>query len=384
MIDKASEILEVKKGELKEFQVTDHFNLPNFIEGVICRRSDYRYGSMIIFSVNHKKIEPQIIYGTPKLEYPFDRNGNFHWPKVNELEVWEKLDGTNILAYKYNDGEREYTTFKTRLTPVVTDSQFDSFNSMWKELLAENNWIEEAINNNPNYNLSFELYGARNPITVLYDIDLDTRLLFGVRRTDHSIKPPSQLKIDTNYTPEKTNINKNDELTVIYNSIRDKIEDETNKDKILTEGVVLYAHTGGPSWRMFKAKPESIQRMHWAASGIIPKSDLWTTAINSFESKEPSLEYFIELLKEEYTEDMIYKSKTRIKNTFLDARRHVETYKRVNEIWLKAKLAGYDIINDKASTLRFMSQHFHKKDMRMVGSIMLNTIKPKERRKNNE
>ena len=73
-------------------------------------------------------------------------------------------------------------------------------------------------------------------------------------------------------------------------------EINNKNEKFLVEGMVLYAHVGEPSWRMFKCKPEEIEKIHWAASGVIPKREIWNTAINSFEDKEPSIKHLEELL----------------------------------------------------------------------------------------
>jgi len=85
MINRASEILDVKLDEFQEFTERDSFS-NNILCGVICKRSDYRYGSMVIFEINEEPTE-QVIYGTPKLNYPFDRGGHFHWPKIVQLEA---------------------------------------------------------------------------------------------------------------------------------------------------------------------------------------------------------------------------------------------------------------------------------------------------------
>jgi len=382
-IKKASEILEVNEKELKEFEVKDTFNNDNKIVGVLCRRSDYRYGAMIIFEVNEKEVEPQIIYGTPKLEYPFNKNGEFIWPEIKEIEVWDKLDGTNILSYKYYDIEgKEYLTYKTRLGPIISDTGYGSFLSMWKEMLEEHKWINNIIKMNPGWNLSFELYGSRNPITVKYNSPLLVKLLFGIRSKDHVIRPPSQLNVlyvPLEYLPEFFsfnifNISDPENITKCYEFARSRMSFK-NKDELLTEGMVFYAQTGQPSWRMFKCKPDEIQKIHWAASGVIQKREIWNTAINAFEDVEPDIDYLKELLKEEYTEQMIYKSKVRIDKIFKEVTKHMRDVKKINEAYIIAKDNGFDLRENKNETFRFLSKHFKKEEMKKVGTILLNQIR---------
>jgi hypothetical protein len=378
-IEEASEILEVNEKELKEFEVKDTFNNDNKIVGVLCRRSDYRYGSMVLFEVNEKEIKPQVVYGTPKLEYPFNKNGEFIWPEIKEIEVWDKLDGTNILSYKYYDREgKEYLTYKTRLGPILSNTGYGSFLSMWKEMLEEHEWISSIIKMNPDWNLSFELYGSRNPITVKYNSPLLVKLLFGVRRKDHVIRPPSQLNIifvPLEYLPEFFSFNifntsDLENVTKCYEFARSKMS-MTNKDELLTEGMVFYAQTGDPSWRMFKCKPEEIQKIHWAASGVIHKRAIRNTAINAFEDVEPDLDYLKELLKEEYTEMMIYKSKVRIDKIFKEVIKHMRDVKKINEVYIIAKEKGFDLTKNKNKTFRFLSKYFKKEEMKKVGTILL-------------
>ena len=99
-ITRASELLNVKEKSLHIFEVVDTFNDGNILSGFICNERTHLYGSLVITSVNDD-VREQVVYGTPKMHYPFDRDGKFNWPPVNEIQAWEKFDGTNILAYHH-------------------------------------------------------------------------------------------------------------------------------------------------------------------------------------------------------------------------------------------------------------------------------------------
>lgn len=369
MIERTAKILDVKEDTLQEFTEIDPFN-GNLVKGVICRKSDYRYGCMVLFSVNKEPCE-QIVYCTPKLEYPFNRNGDFTWPEVSQLEVWDKLDGTNIISFRYKYQGKTLITFKTRLSPFLKDGRFGGFLSLWQECLEENPWIYKAIFDNPTFNLSFEMFGSRNPITINYDIPLDVVLLFGVRQADHAVRPPSQLNLPADAKlPERKQIDNKEDLTGLYESFRQEMSHK-NDGGLFIEGMVLYAFCNQPSWRQFKCKPEEIQKIHWAAGGI-PKNELWNTAINSFEGGSSTVEQFIDLLKEEYTDQQIGRSEQKIRKMFFQAETHVEFVAKANQVWLKARGKGFDVTKDKGETFRFMSRFFEKKEMRKVGSIVLN------------
>ena len=371
MISKVMELLDVKADDLNEFSTTDSFNNDHLLEGVICRKSDHRYGALVIFKINEEETR-QLIWATPKLDYPFDRAGNYHWPNVLQQEFYEKLDGTNILAYRYIYKGNSYITYKTRLTAVVKDSGYSDFKSMWEEYTAKNPWVHECIIGNPDWNLSFELFGSRNPITIKYDFPLDVNILFGIRQNDHIIRPPSGLILPDNARiPARHTVFQETDLTNIYNSFRETAS-KRNTEELLTEGVVMYAHTGEPSWRMFKCKPEEIEKIHWTAYGVIPRNSLFTTGMNVFESSDnPTIDNFIELLKEEYPQDLITKNTFKIQKIWGEVCVRIEFIKSVNSVWKMAIEKGFDVTQDKRETMRFVSQYFPKSIMSKVGEVIL-------------
>jgi len=370
MLQTAINILDVKENDLHEFEVEDTFN-GKTLHGVISKRNDHRYGALIIFAVDGIPCAPQVIYGTPKMHYPFDKTGVYKWPKINELQAWEKLDGSNVLSFWYRDSLKHkwYVTYKTRLSPIIKDSSFGGFKTMWLELLEDNPWIRDVIKKNPAYNLSFELYGSRNPITIKYKEPLTTALLFGIERGTHNIHPPKALILPKEVRlPAKVVYNKEDP-TEFYNNMRASCS-KANAEELTTEGLVLYVNNG-ESWTQIKMKPEEIEKIHWSSGGI-PANSIWTTCINAFEDREEvDLPYVTELLKEDFNDQQIIKSENRIKKIFSEARAHVVLTKQVNDVWARARSYGLDITEDKDATMRFMSNFFKKEDMRKVGTIVL-------------
>ena len=130
---KASNILGVEETRLSHFEVQDPYNPQWTLEGYISN-SEKLYGSMVIFKVNDYLTE-QVIISTPKQKYPFDRLGRFKFPTAKHINCYEKLDGTNILAYSYKIKGQRFITFKTRLTPILTSSKWGNWGKMWDEML---------------------------------------------------------------------------------------------------------------------------------------------------------------------------------------------------------------------------------------------------------
>jgi len=97
-IDQVAEMLGVQPGLLQPFAVADPFHDGLPLEGFLCQKTDHRYGAIVITRVGEEPC-PQLIHATPKLRYPFDRDGRFRFPPITRAHVYEKLDGTNVLAY---------------------------------------------------------------------------------------------------------------------------------------------------------------------------------------------------------------------------------------------------------------------------------------------
>jgi len=92
-IEQAAEMLGVQPGLLQPFAVVDPFHDCLPLEGFLCHKTDHRYGAIVITRVADEPC-PQLIHATPKLKYPFDRDGRFRFPPIARAHVYEKLDGT--------------------------------------------------------------------------------------------------------------------------------------------------------------------------------------------------------------------------------------------------------------------------------------------------
>jgi len=366
-------LIDVKDNDLQKFEFDDPFNT-HYIQGYICKKLDYRYGCLIITKVNEWECQ-QIIYGTPKLHYPFNKVGKFNFPYlIDEIQIYEKLDGTNILGYIYKYKDKEFITFKTRITPTLLDGVYGSFYQMWNELIKKNSWIIQTIKDNPQYNISFEMYGKRNPILIDYDVLLDTKILFGIHKETHEIIPPTELKIQN--TSQYSNILLLDGSNTIDMYLRARsisYQKIKNSNTYTTEGHVFYVHTDS-KWVMYKCKPEQIEAIHWANGGI-GKNIIWTTILNCFEEYSyPTVENVIELLKEEFTDHQLKGIDERVEKLLKDAYIHQRKVSKINNIWELAEEKGFDIRKNKNETMKFVSQYFDKSEMKFVGTIILRQV----------
>lgn len=386
-IEIGSKLLDVKPDVLTEFEVEDTFNPGNRIAGVLCRQSDHRYGALVITSVNGCDVDPQMIYCTPKLHYPFgstdEGDRKYHWPKdVKQVEVYIKLDGTNLNAYSYADASgKRFMTFKTRLVPVVQESRFGSFASMWQEILDANPSLVPALSAvlEGKYTVSFEMYGYRNRHLILYPEALDAKMLFFVDQKDGTPHPPSMWPEQHPWmlTPNAA-LNTPEGLTEFYNQKRDEAEAQNKKvkgdegDDLIEgmEGFIFYVLDGKGRWNLEKCKPPSIEDIHWTGD-TIPLSRIMPTAWNGLESCPDgvlTVEYVRQLLLEEFAEHTVNASQLRIERAVQSVNASALWRERVREAYLAT---GLNMTTDgKAPVMRALSKGFSGPEMKRVYSAL--------------
>ena len=362
------------------FEVCDPFNNDNKIEGYICRKPDERYGMLYIEFVNEEYC-PQWIWATPKMHYPFDKNGSYHrYEDIDRIEMYEKLDGTNVLAYTYTDHkDKKYITYKTRLNPVIKDGKWGKFEYMWKELLEKYPMIPKFCLDNE-CNVSFEMYGSRNPILIKYDNRLDAALLF-CRTHDGFIHPPSVYDLDKYGLKSATLWKVLDRADNFIEEYQKAVKELNAQLKIVEvpdgndivegwEGVIWYAIKGDTSIQL-KCKADYIKDIHWLASAGIPKHSIYITCMNAFEDiEEPKVEDIINLLREEFEEIDIQKKINTIERIYYYV--YEQMILRTAAIDEYNKHPEFDIKKDKRTVMRYFSNLYDKRMMSKVYTVLWN------------
>ena len=81
---------EIDGNNVKEFKEADPFN-NNELQGYLYRTPNDKYGMLYITHVNGKKAE-QLIWPTPKMHYPFHKDGSYHFDeRIESIEVFENF-----------------------------------------------------------------------------------------------------------------------------------------------------------------------------------------------------------------------------------------------------------------------------------------------------
>ena len=103
----------------------DPFNPGNYLSAFVQTAGGDQYGEVRIARVNGEPA-PQIIRTTPKVSYPYGRDGGWLLPGPEEVEQvrgYRKYDGTNICQYAYFDRQgRMFVTFKLRRHLFVSEN----------------------------------------------------------------------------------------------------------------------------------------------------------------------------------------------------------------------------------------------------------------------
>jgi len=388
----------------------DPFNQGNTISGYLNRTPNAAYGSLYITHVNGEELDSkQFVWATPKMHYPHDTENRFHWPKgIDEIRAYSKIDGSNILQYRYWDNKmKPFTSYKTRMQPFMKDD----FARLWRACMKKYPDIETLWDENY-MNISYEMYGFRNEVLVKYDVPLDVAVLFGRvidGESDAGLVIPCE-ELETKGVPMAeliTVIDKDSDFTDKYWEIRKFLNDNmkvtvtdgkkrvlyeadgTYKRKAMMdelhlgmddfqetvegyEGCVMYAigtkvapgqpeHDGRKYVSQLKVKPDFVMDMHIKAALGVPKHSIIITVKNAFEDMDVvEVDYVIELLKEEFEESDIFKKLNFIKRVVNEENLRQGLKRQLIKEYLSrnAEDAGFDINTDKGKVMRYFAGTF--------------------------
>lgn len=353
---------------LQHFELADPFNDGVRLRGFLCRIADHRYGALALTHVDGREAR-QLIAATPKLHYPFDKEGVFSFPAVQRMWVTDKLDGTNVLAFRYVDGDgNTRTTFKLRLSPVLRDGPHGDFLQMWKELLQRHPQIVDVVDKN-DVSLSFEMYGSRNHHLIHYDAPLELALLFGVSK-DFDVVPLAHLDAAGLPTAPLLFATQQEQSPVDrYQQLRTAMQQQVlhvDDGYTGTEGAVFTVEDTDGAMRLYKCKPAVIEEIHWARG--IHKDAVLVTCKNVFESNdELTFDTLQPLLLEEYSQSDVDGFRSVIDVCIGE----VNAAKAFEQRVLRAYAdTGLSFADDRAAVMRLLAATFSKHDMKHIYSVL--------------
>jgi len=376
-IEEAARLLGVKEKNLRSFEEADPFNDDQVVKGYISNEATKNYGAMVITHVRGYPLPAQIIYGTPKIPYPFDGGGRYTFPPTDEIRIYDKLDGTNICAFMYTGpGKKIFVSYKTRLMPFVGNRAQGKFFSLWSKILQRYPQIPELVITS-GCHLSFELYGYRNHHLILYKNPLDAALLFYIKPSTAELRPPSPERLNMNIpTPVyETRIPDPHDVVAYYRKVEE--EKQVGLTEIETgfegsEGSIWWFSvdkTSWGGWLPFKCKPADIKAVHFAVGGPSRAAIMQAVhrALDELETRL-SVEDVEALLLEDFPLEKIAKRELAIKKVvermLFEADFKEEVLLLYTDFLQNGLVPGLKV--DKGQTMREMGKHYPKGDMKFV------------------
>eukprot|EP01080_Neovahlkampfia_damariscottae_P003008 gene3008-5018_t len=312
---KIFKILETDHKNATVFTKQDPFNPQNILSGYISRSEKGKMGgSFIITHINEEILEDfQLIYGTPKLSYPYQDFDNYEYKSFKGCEnyyIMNKWNGMNVLFYKYFDKNgKGFISAKSKGTAFLANTEYGHFLnlsllSLDKKLVAKkekensdglfrdqlgflipkvdlfnsppNFFIKKLANDKNIQSMSFELCGQKEPHLVHYNFDIKLQPLF-YQTVNGEIAPIIE-EIDKEYIYgpieydqeklvkdcmecQKRDLEANEKYRKEKN-----LQHRYEHDHFIVEGKVLYAldEKGFILKRtMYKIKPKDIEEVHW-------------------------------------------------------------------------------------------------------------------------
>jgi len=358
----------------KAFRMQDPYNPQNMVEGVISMQQGSMLGNLIITKVNDEDVEDYIM-ATPKFHYPVDNNEAFLLKndKINRIECVEKIDGSNIYMFKYKDHTgNEYISYKSRGMPFITDA----FKFMWDKILDKYKDIPNLIDLNGGKFISFELYGAMNKHGIIYDIPIDTAVLFA-RDSNGNIYPSSMVNcgsVGKAKTLKTIDSMDGIDLEKEYHDMRMWLESllkevdgestlgESDNDQGYAfegmEGSMWYVQWYTGEWSVFKCKPPRIESICFKVAEGIRRPQIIHALFRVLENgEEPSIENISAELETDYPQTDVGKAYFRIKSIvssyFSEKKLTDSLFPEYESI---SKEFGWNIVTDKNEIMRHMSK----------------------------
>ena len=378
--EKTNKDQDVFDSDYTTFGAKDPFNPKNHVEGHISMRKDKYYGSVKINKINGEPVDHPLIFGTPKIAYPFGLGHNYRFPSADQIYRFRKYDGTNIFMYRYRDELREYITFKVRLFPFLRGRYI----TMWQHILRRYPQITELFKMNPDITgFSFELYGSDNPHLIQYeDVPLDIVLLFGIRAKHWQIVLNTELetgdipKAELLGTVEKDYVWHYEQEQEAFNEQLEFIGLNASQTPVFRgeEGSIWYVKVKGTSdIRMYKCKPHQIEQVHWTQSKTkLSATVIWATILKAFENWEnPNLDEIVAILNEDYPIHQITISMGQIKQMLTAAKNAADTQKK---IWELIVMHGFDGDTDTGTVFHKIADEIDQ-DKRLIYKAIKNVQK---------
>jgi len=347
--------------------------------GFLCRQESEWLGTLALTQVEGQE-RLEFIAGMPKIPYPYqyDRHGQVQLvipipPRATDARFTIKVDGTCIIFYPLTDGNSKVLEVipRTRLQPVLTPSRWGDWNALLSEVLPDRAPVERAVQEQ-DVTLAFELWGYRNPHLISYDTPLALTLHTGIRHRKllafphlaqiarhHGFPLVESIQVAT---PDAAG------LAAAYRAWQEKME-AANKaagaERYVQEGAILAISTARIA-HYYKCKPPSIEEIHWRTDQSIGREviqqALYKMRENGYDFFSGRVEDLIAELENDFQRPHVEQQEELIRRVWTEYVIELQMTETLRGLVDESGLHPRDTPN----LMRYLSQHYSRKDMRWV------------------
>jgi len=236
---------------------------------------DHRLGALLIEGVDGETTE-QFVYGIPKIHYPYRRDKEIDLENVSPDDIVlptgydkvllrHKVDGTNVCWFPLLDREGNVLEVipKTRQAVLNKPSQMHSVYDLLPDIHQMYPGILPAVRET-RLSLSFEVYGYRNPHTLVYDFPLQVSLIVAID-DQGKLLPWDQLSaIAQRYNlhmPEIVFETEEPDVRAEWLRFRLELDARNEPDHLVDEGVV-FTFCYPDTLKLVKCKTKTLEEAH--------------------------------------------------------------------------------------------------------------------------
>jgi hypothetical protein len=236
---------------------------------------DHRLGALLIESVDGQETG-QLVYGIPKIHYPYRPDREIDLEDVapddivlptgyDRVLLRQKVDGTNVTFFPLRDREGNVLEVvpKTRQAVLNKPSEMHSVYDLLPDIHLMYPGILPAARET-GLSLSFEVYGYRNPHTLVYDFPLQVSFIVAIDAQGRLLPWDQLTAVAQRYhlhTPEIVFETEKPDVRSEWVRFRLELDARNEPDHLVDEGVV-FTFCYPDTLQLVKCKAKTLEEAH--------------------------------------------------------------------------------------------------------------------------
>jgi len=236
---------------------------------------DHRLGALLIERVDGAETG-QFVYGIPKIHYPYRQDKRIDLENVSPDDIVlpagyervllrQKVDGTNVTFFPLLDREGNVLEVvpKTRQAVLNKPSEMHSVYDLLPDIYQMYPGLLPAVRQT-RLSLSFEVYGYRNPHTLIYNFPLQVSLIVAIDAQGQLLPWDQLVAIAQRYNlhmPEIIFETDKPDVRAEWVRFRLELDAKNRPDRLVDEGVV-FTFCYPDTLKLVKCKAKTLEEAH--------------------------------------------------------------------------------------------------------------------------